>query len=80
MLPAHECELCVYLVNANVFVCTFWCFISVSNLKAIGQLVMEILHFKDLGDTSVVTNAVVLVLGECQITTPTYPWGIVTLL
>ena len=28
---------------------------------------MEILHFKNLGDTeSVFTNAVVLVLGECQ--------------
>ena len=28
---------------------------------------MERLHFKDLGDTeSVVTNAVVLVFGECQ--------------
>ena len=28
---------------------------------------MEILHFKDLGDTaSVVTNAVILVLGECH--------------
>ena len=40
----------------------------VSNFKAIGQLVLEILHLKDLGDTaSVVTNAVVLVLGECQI-------------
>ena len=33
---------------------------------------MEILHFKDLGDTaSVVMNAVILVLGECQISIPT---------
>ena len=38
-----------------------------TNFKAIEQLVMEILHFEDLGDTeSVVTNAVVLVLGECK--------------
>ena len=30
----------------------------VSNLKAIGQLVMGVLHFKALGDTeSVITNA-----------------------
>ena len=36
---------------------------------------MEILHFKDLGDTeNVVTNAVVLVLGKCRISIPTY-WG-----
>ena len=35
-----------------------------SNFKAIGQLVMEILHLKYLWDTeSVVTNAVVLVFG-----------------
>ena len=34
---------------------------------------MEILHFKGLGDTeSVVTNAVVLVLGECQISIAMY--------
>ena len=37
---------------------------------------MQILHFKDLGDTAnVVTNAVVLVLGECQMPIPTYLWG-----
>ena len=40
---------------------------------------MEILHFKDLGDTaSFVMNAVVLVLGECLIST--YLWGISTIL
>ena len=34
---------------------------------------MEILHFKDLEDTtSVVVNAVVQVLGECQMSIPTY--------
>ena len=33
---------------------------------------MEILHFEDLGDTeSVVTNAVVLVLRECQMSMAT---------
>ena len=62
-------------------VCICWCFTPASHFKAIGQLVMEILHFKDLGDTaSVVTNAVILVLGECQISTPPYLWGISTLL
>ena len=34
---------------------------------------MELLHFEDLGDTeSVVTNAVVLVLGEYQMSMATY--------
>ena len=34
---------------------------------------MKILHFEDLGHTeSVVTNALVLVLGECQISVATY--------
>ena len=34
---------------------------------------MEMLHFKDLGDTaSVIMNAVTLVLRECQIAIPTY--------
>ena len=38
---------------------------------------MEILHFKDLGDAeSVVTNAVVLVLGESQVSIATYLRGI----
>ena len=74
----HECSLCVYLV---IDVCTFWCFTPFSNFKAIGQLVMEILHLKDFGDTaSVVTNAVVLEFGECHISIPTYIWGISTLL
>ena len=42
---------------------------------------MEIMRLKDLGDTSsVVTNAVILVLGECHISIPTYPWGISTFL
>ena len=37
---------------------------------------MDILHLKDLGDTeSVVTNAVVLVLGECQLSMATYLRG-----
>ena len=52
-----------------------------SNFKANGPLVMEILLFKDLRDTaSVVTNAVVLVIGDCQISIPTYLWGISTVL
>ena len=49
----------------------------VSNVKVIGQLVMEILHFEDLGDTeSVVRNAVVLVRGECPLSMATYLRGI----
>ena len=46
------------------------------NFKAIEQMVMEILHFKDLGDTeSVAMNAVVLVLAECQILMVMYLTG-----
>ena len=68
----HECSYGVYLV----IVCDLLMLYPVSNFKAIGQLVMEILHFVDLGDTvSVVTNAVVLVLGECQISMATYLRG-----
>ena len=47
-------------------------------LKQSDTLVMDVLHFKDLRDTeSVVTNSVVLVLGECQISIATYirGWG-----
>ena len=52
---------CVYLVIDNVVGVPSD--ISVSNYKAIGELVMLILHFKDLGDTeSVVTNAVGLLI------------------
>ena len=67
-LSSHwQLHVCVY---------TFWCFTTVSNFKAIGQLVMEILHLKYLGDTeSVVTNAVALVLGGCQIPMATYLRG-----
>ena len=37
---------------------------------------MDILHFEDLGDTeSAVTNAVVPVLGECQMSMATYLRG-----
>ena len=53
----------------------------VSNFKAIGQLIMD--YFKDLGDTeSVVTNAFVLVLGECQTENGNVPkrWGVITLI
>ena len=38
------------------------------NFKAIWQLVIEILHLQTLRNTkSVITNAVVLVIGECHI-------------
>ena len=49
-----ECSLCVNLVIDNFLVCSFRYFTSVYNLKAMGLLVMEILHFEDLGDTGVV--------------------------
>ena len=40
---------------------------------------MEILHLKDLGDTEgVVTNTVVLVLGESKISIATYLRGVST--
>ena len=62
-------------------VCTFWCFTHVSNFKEVGQLVMEILHFEDLGNTeSAVTNAVVPVLGECQMSIATYLMGVYTII
>ena len=47
-------SLSVNLVIDNCVVCSFRYFTSVSNLKAIRLLLMEILHFEDLGDTSVV--------------------------
>ena len=53
----------------------------VQNFRTIRQLFMEILHFKDLGDTeNVVMNAVVLVLGECQISMAKYLRGVSTLI
>ena len=48
-----ECSLGVNLVIDN-FLCSFKYLTSVYNFKAIGPLLMEILHFKDLGDMSVV--------------------------
>ena len=57
-------------------VCTSWSFTPVSYFKAIRQLVLEILLFKDLRNTeSVVTNAVVLVLGGCKLSMATYLRG-----
>ena len=40
-----ECILGDNLVIDNFFLCSFRYFTSVYNLKAIGPLVMEILHF-----------------------------------
>ena len=53
-----------------------------TNLKAIGRLLLEILHFKDLGDAGgcLAANAVVLVLGEYQISIATYLRGVSTLI
>ena len=72
VLSRNQCSLAVYFQFGSLavidifFVCTFWCFTPVSNFKAIGQLVME-----DLGETeSVVTNAVVLVLWDLQVISP----------
>ena len=61
------------------FVCSFRYFTSVSNLKAIGLLLMEILHFEDFVGIQdlccLAANAVVLVLGEYQISIATYLGG-----
>ena len=48
----NECSLGVNLVIHNFSLCSFRYFAY--NLKAIGPLLMEILQFKDLGETSVV--------------------------
>ena len=48
-----ECSLGVSLVIDN-FLSTFRYFTNVYNLKAIGQLLMEIFHFYYLEDTRVV--------------------------
>ena len=47
------------------------------NFRAIGPLLIEILHFEDLGDTEcrLATNTVVLVLRENQISIATYLRG-----
>ena len=80
----HECSLGVYLVIHNYLYApsdSLPLYGPVSNFKAIGQLAMDILHFKDLGDTeNVATNAVVLVLGECQISILTNFRGVYTLI
>ena len=70
----NECSLGVNLVRL-LFLCSFRYFTSVYNLKAIGPLLMEILHFEDLGDTvcHLAANAVVLVLRKYQISIATYP-------
>ena len=44
----HECSLGVNLVSD--ILCSFMYFTSVYNLKAIGSLLMEILHDDDLAD------------------------------
>ena len=64
----HECSLCVYLVIDNfVYVLSDALF----TYQIVKQLTMEILHLKDLGDTtSVVMNAVVLVLGDFNTNVP----------
>ena len=49
----------------------------VSNFKAIGQLLMDIFHIKDLWNTKchLAANAVVQVRGKCQISIATYLRG-----
>ena len=63
------------LILTTFVICSFRYFTSLSNFKAIRQLLMEILHIKDLGDTEcrLAAKTVVLVLGEYQISivTPT---------
>ena len=76
----YECSLSVYLViNNSSYVRSDA--LPLYNFKAIGQLVMEILHLKDFGHTeSVITNAVVLVLGECKMSKATYLRGVSSLI
>ena len=72
----HEWRLGVNLVIDNiVYVASDTA--SVYNLNAIGSLLMEILHFEDLGDTEcrLAANAVVLVIGEQQISIATTSGG-----
>ena len=59
-------------------ICSFRYFTSVSNFKALGQLLMEILHLTGLEDTEcrLAANAVMLVLGECHISIATTSGGI----
>ena len=57
-----ECSLGVKsIVIDNFCLCSFGFFTSVYNLKAIGPLLMEILQFEDLGDTSVVSECSLVV-------------------
>ena len=73
-----ECSLGVNLVIDN-FIKLLQILHLCINLKAIGRLhnyhIMEILHFKDLGDTELAANAVVLVLGGYQISIAIYLRG-----
>ena len=73
----QECSLVVNLY-INTLLYGFRYVTSVSNFKSLRQLLMEILHFKDVGDTErhLADNAFVLVLGECQISIATYLRGI----
>ena len=64
----HECSLGVYLVTDNYLYVPSDALPLYQIWKQSDIMVMEILHLNDLGDTkSVVTNAVVLALGEYQI-------------
>ena len=70
-----ECSLGDNLVIGIVcyVLCSFRYFTSVYNLKAIGPLLMEILHFEDLGGTSVISecnlgdNLVIEDLGDTSV-------------
>ena len=73
----NECSLGGYLVIDNyVYVPSDALPLYHILKQMLKQLAMEILHLKDMGDTeSVVTNAVVLVLGGYQMSMATYLRG-----
>ena len=55
--------------------------LQLGDTKAIGPLVMEILHFEDLGiRVSLAANAVVLIIGGYQISIAKYLRGVSTLI
>ena len=54
--PCYVGGKCICHPQCSGCACTYWDCTSVQNFRAIGPLFMEILHFKDLGDTSVISE------------------------
>ena len=68
----------VLIQSLTILLCSFRYFTSVSHLKAIGPLLMEIVHFEDFGGYKchLAANTVVLVPGEYQISIAKYLKGV----